>query len=415
MRRERDRELERRLAELPMPGEAEAEERSWEVVRRAYADRTPVRPTYRARRFALAAAAGAVLLAVGLSPAGAKVGDWVRDVVGEEDAKPELKTLPAAGEILVESDDGAWIVRDDGSKRRLGDYDEATWSPRGLFVAVTEGHRLTAVDPVGAVRWESPPQERGISDPRWSEYPGYRVAYRAGSDLRVIYGDGTSDRLLADDVAPVAAAWRPAPPENLKVPGVLPGLHVLAYVRRDNTIQIVDTDSGDVVSGGFEPGPLEPIRELEWSADGTQLLAVTEKALYVDGAPDSPSFVAPLGSRAAIDSASFSPDGKRIAVVRRVGDRGELALVEQTKGGVAKPPVLLSGPGRLTDPTWSPDGRWLLVGWPRADQWLFVRTDRRAQGPVPFGQITAQFESGDEESGGFPRISGWVLPERPAP
>ncbi len=92
----------------------------------------------------LAVAAGIAALVIGLSPAGAKVGDLVEQMgdavgLGEEDAKPALRSLPAAGELLVESAQGPWIVRDDGSKRLLGDYDEATWSPRGLFVAVTEG------------------------------------------------------------------------------------------------------------------------------------------------------------------------------------------------------------------------------------------------------------------------------------
>jgi WD40-like Beta Propeller Repeat len=68
--------------------------------------------------------------------------------------------------------------------------------------------------------------------------------------------------------------------------------------------------------------------------------------------------------------------------------------------------VLFSARGRLTGPTWSPDGRWLLIGWPAADQWLFIDTlhPRRA---VAFDGISEQFGGG-----GFPRVSGWILPER---
>ncbi len=63
----------------------------------------PGRPDPRSRRLILAVAAGAVALAIGLSPAGAKVGDLVSDVVGigEPDAKPALRSLPAPGELLV--------------------------------------------------------------------------------------------------------------------------------------------------------------------------------------------------------------------------------------------------------------------------------------------------------------------------
>ena len=71
-----------------------------------------------------------------------------------DDAKPALRSLPAAGELLVESEQGPWIVREDGSKRLLGDYEEASWSqPRGLYVAATDGRTLLAVEPDGTVRW----------------------------------------------------------------------------------------------------------------------------------------------------------------------------------------------------------------------------------------------------------------------
>ena len=35
---------------------------------------------------------------------------------------------------------------------------------------------------------------------------------------------------------------------------------------------------------------------------------------------------------------------------------------------------LFTGPGRFTRLVWSPDGRWLLVAWPDANQLFFVRT-----------------------------------------
>ena len=81
--------------------------------------------------------------------------------------------------------------------------------------------------------------------------------------------------------------------------------------------------------------------------------------------------------------------------------------------------VLFSARGKLTGPTWSPDGRWLLVGWPEADQWLFIpvarsrgdgRRDR--QDVVPFDRISEQFDPGGAGAAPFPRVAGWVLPER---
>ena len=171
-------------------------------------------PARRARRLVLVAVGGAAALAIGLSPAGAKVGDLAENMaeavgIGADDAKPALRSLPAAGELLVESEQGPWIVREDGSKRLLGDYDEASWSPRGLFVAAAKGRELIAVDPAGEVRWtiDAPGP---VSDPRWGGI-GFdtRIAYRSGDDLWVVDGDGSDERLLARDVAPVAPAWRP--------------------------------------------------------------------------------------------------------------------------------------------------------------------------------------------------------------
>jgi outer membrane protein assembly factor BamB len=329
-----------------------------------------VRPTYRARRLALALAAGAVLLAIGLSPAGAKVGDWVRDVVGEEDAKPELKTLPAAGELLVESGDGVWIVRDDGSKRLLGDYDEATWSPNGLYVAVTDGERLLAVDPEGEVRWEiEAPAD--IHDPRWTGTESdTRIAYRSGDDLWVVAGDGTGERLIASNVAPVAPAWRPL--GDTKVGPA--GAHVVTYLNRDGETQAVDVDTG-------------------------RKTATTKS----DNVPFATMGVGP-GSSLRVPS----PTQPRSALVGHRGGPSELLLLAED----GKPRTLFSGPGLLTAPTWSPDGRWILIGWRDADQWLFINADdpRRVK---PFDNITEQFGGGP-----FPRVAGWILPGaefRPGP
>ena len=154
----RDRELARALGKVRVPGERDAEDRAWELVRAAYEERTPAKRPTAGRRFALAGAVGATLLAIGLSPAGAKVGDAIEDVfgIGEPDAKPQLRSLPATGELLVDSGQGAWIVRDDGSKRLLGDYDQASWSPHGLYVAVAQGRELAAIDTAGDPRWTFP-------------------------------------------------------------------------------------------------------------------------------------------------------------------------------------------------------------------------------------------------------------------
>ena len=158
------------LRETPVPEEREAQERGWRVVRAALEARHPVPARLRLSRLAIALAVGLLIAAIALSPAGAKVADIVHDVVqpGAHNARPALTSLPARGRLLVTSPKGPWIVDQDGSKRLLGAYEGAAWSPHGLFAAVTRGRELTAVDPVGTVRWSlaaRPPGQRpGLVD-----------------------------------------------------------------------------------------------------------------------------------------------------------------------------------------------------------------------------------------------------------
>src|SRR4051812_15270107 len=121
------------LREYRAPGEGAAAERGWRVVRGAYSGAPASGRRRRQSRLAIAAAAGAVLLALALTGPGAAVADWVRDAIesGGGLSRP-LTSLPGPGRLLVESGQGAWIVSEDGSKRRLGRYRDATWSPHGL-------------------------------------------------------------------------------------------------------------------------------------------------------------------------------------------------------------------------------------------------------------------------------------------
>jgi hypothetical protein len=76
-------------------------------------------------------------------------------------------------------------------------------------------------------------------------------------------------------------------------------------------------------------------------------------------------------------------------------------------GEPARP--MFSARGDLTGPTWSPDGRWLLVGWPAADQWLMIEADRPRH-VVAFDRISEQFDPGGNGHAAFPRVDGWILP-----
>lgn len=226
------------LRETPVPGETEAAQRGLRVVNEAFAEHKPPRPAV-LPRLAVAFALVTLLAALMLSPAGAKVRGWIDDVftAGVRNAEPALTQLPGGGRLLVHSADGAWVVHGDGSRRLLGRFAEATWSPRGLFVAVTSGRTLSAVDPEGNPRW-SISAGAPVSDPRWSP-SGVRIAYRAGRQLRVIVANGSGDAVLDPLVAPLAPAWSPQ------------GAHLLAYVDSGGKLRLVNTDTRQTL-GSFE-------------------------------------------------------------------------------------------------------------------------------------------------------------------
>jgi hypothetical protein len=299
------------------PQEREAEERAWAVVRRAYAEREPVAWTRRHARPLVAGAVVAAAVAAVLSPPGRSVVHSLRKAVGVQHAQTELSSLPAPGRLLVSGSGGTWIVNQDGSRRRLGSYRDAAWSPHGLFVAATREHELVALDPKGNVRWTLP--RRSPRFPVWTgTRADTRIAYLAGGRLHVVAGDGTGDYTVGPAAA-VPPVW-------------LPGRIVVYSTGRGPVAY--NTDSRSVVHG----------------------------------------IVVRL----------------RNAEIRRRAGQSEV---------VSRGRVVFRGTGVFGQVVHSPDGRWLLVTWPTADQWVFVR-----RGPprriVGVSRISSQF-------GGFPRIDGW--------
>lgn len=411
-----ERLIRERLHAERVPGEREARERSWEVVRAAFERREHLRTHPPRARLALALAAALLFLAIAaLTPAGAAVAEWIGDVVrpGQERAEPALTSLPAAGRLLVVSEQGPWVVQPDGSKRLLGAYEDATWSPSGLFVAAARQRQLVAVDPSDAtVRW-SLAGPRPVRDPRWSP-SGFRIAYLSGDSLHVVAGDGTGDGLLARDVARVAPAWRPAAPGALEVNPSGVGTHVLAFADGEGRVEVVDADSGHLLWRSAVP---EALTGLEWSPDGRRLMAVADSSLRLLGRNGETLVELDQPRGASAELAAFSPDGDRIGLVRRVGAirpnaRGELVLV-RLDGARPRERRLFSGPGRFTGLAWSPDGSWLLLAWRNADQWLFIRpaeVEKVLEKVTAVGDIARQFDPGGTGPARFPSVSGWCCP-----
>jgi hypothetical protein len=99
----------------------------------------------------------------------------------------------------------------------------------------------------------------------------------------------------------------------------------------------------------------------------------------------------PLPTFPGAVAGAFQPNGRELAVVRRRGGLSELAVDGR---------ILFRGSGEFRQVAWSPDGKWILVGWPTADQWVFVRADGSRIRAV--ANVSEQFRSRS-----FPRIEGW--------
>ena len=297
------------------PGEQEAGERTWAIVRSAYESREPVAWPRRHARPLVAGALVAAIVASALSPPGRSVVHSIRKAVGVEHAEQALFSLPAPGQLLVTSRQGAWLVQTDGSKRLLGRYRDAAFSPHGLFIAGTRANQLVVVDPKGKVRWTL-----ARPTPRFPAWTGTRtdtrIAYLSAGQLRIVAGDGTGDHAVAraELVQPV---WRPG-----RVVVYANAGHTLAYDARSarrTTAQPAD----------------EPVQ------------------------------------------------------IRRRAGQSEI---------VAAGRLVFRGTGVFDQVVPSPDGRWLLVSWPTADQWVFVRL--RPRKIIGVARITRQF-------GRDARIAGW--------
>ena len=395
-RRRTEQRVRSALQELEAPDEPMAAERARQVVEAAFDEHTPAPPRSPVpRRAAIAVLAAAALAGFALTPAGADVREWIADTIepGEENAEPKLGSLPTPASVLVESPSGAWVIREDGSKRHLGDYDRATWSPNGRFVGVSDGPELRAIDPAGNFRW-SIETDAPVKAIDWSSDEGYRVAYIAGGELRVVTGDGATDAPVGP-AAEVRPVWQPESDPDAAV-------HRLTYVDRRNQIVNFGTDSDTVLWRTQRYS--KPIRSLEWSGDGERLLVTAGDYAALQDDQGETLLKGPIAT--GVEHAAISPDGESVAVVAR-GPRGvELSLLSD-----AAPVERLYSTGKQNQgaefdaPVFSPDGEWILLPWPEADQWLFVNVrDKRV---TAVADIARQFDADGKGAAGFPRVAGW--------
>jgi hypothetical protein len=372
--------VKRELERIAIPGEEGARERAWAVVRTAFAEREPIRRPSRWPRVAAVALALAATVAAVASPPGRAVLDEIREVVGVQRAQPALFSLPAPGSLLVSSQAGVWVVREDGSKRLLGDYREASWSPLGRFVVATRPNELAALEPDGGVRWTL--ARPGVRSPRWAgTATDTRIAYVDRTGLRVVAGDGTADRLVLSGFRG-ALAWRPGRSFELAV-----------ATARD--VRLLDTTTRRTLWRRAHDGHIG----MSWSAAGERLLVASTRALRLyDPRGRVRHELAPAG--APLSAAALAPSGASLVFAQGVAGRSELRVVPRLRPGATAVRRLLAGAGSFGELVWAPEGAWVLVSWGEADQWVFVRAN--GGGIRAVSDVSAQFRSRS-----FPRIEGW--------
>lgn len=392
-------DLRRALQRIQAPDELDAQRRAWPLVRAALDAREPVTwPRRNLRPLLVAAVAVAVLAAAVSSPGRALVGS-VRDAVTNDKVKagPALTSLPAPGMLLVNAKSGPWLVRFDGSMRRLGPWWEGSWSPQAKYVVVTRAHQLAAIDPnaKGAIRW-SLSRSRAVHAARWSP-EGFRIAYLNGRELRVVAGDGTGDGSLRQAVGATPPAWRPAAD------------HELAFSTVDGRIELVQTDSAKTQ---WRTVPGEVPTQLVWSEDGERLLVLGERSLRVLGADGRKlwSIGLPIGP----SGVAFVRKSHRFVMIRfsPATGRSDLVLLQaETDPGEAR--FLYSVPGDFGTLAISPNGNWLLVGWVNANQWLFLRLAAAKVQAV--SNVVEQFGGSGSAplEKTFPKSVSWCCPASP--
>ena len=240
------------------------------------------------------------------------------------------------------------------------------------------------------MRWSLARPER-VADARWAPVDGFRIAYLAGGALRIVNGDGTADHRYAAARSGVAPAWRPD------------GTHVLAYVDARDRVTVVAVDTRRCC-GAARPsrGPVA----LTWSPDGRRLLAAARGriVLFGDAGRRLASRAMPAG--AVVLDAEWSPARRarsRSRGARRPRGRSEVLLLDGARRLRGR--TLFTGPGRFGDVAWSPAGDRLLIGWPEADQWLFLRP-RGGGRLAAVGNIARQFMPGASRPP-FPRSVRW--------
>ena len=171
---------------------------------------------------------------------------------------------------------------------------------------------------------------------------------------------------------------------------------MLAYASTDGRVRVVEADGEQLWTA--DPGA--PPEQLLWSDDAGLLLVVTagrRHPLYKAGGEPAGVLETPEGQD--VLDAAFAPGSRDVAY--SVFDPESGASTIRLEGE-----QLQQGRGRLEDLVFSPNGSWLLTGWPEADQLLFLRLPGVSR-IVAVPDIRREFDPGGTGATAFPRVAEW--------
>ena len=311
--------------------------------------------------------AALVAVAVGVSQRDSglarEFGGWVRARRHAADADARRRSAgsscPRAGGCSSARASGLWVVERSGKRTAASaPWQDATWSPRGLYrrrrdaAARSPPSTRTTAPSAGSCAGPS-----ASSLPRWAPDDGFHVAYRSGHTLRIVYGNGEHDVKAGDRMANVAPAWRPSADRTL------------AWAATDGTVTVEDALTAKVLwtfgSAGSASAQPRVVGRRPPAADRRPPHVHDPRPRHRRARRHPPP-----GRQPRCSPPPSRPTGNRLALAVYADGQTEVRVQGET---------VLRGAGQLTDLEWSPDGRWLLAGWPSADHWLLVRASARAR------------------------------------
>ena len=252
------------------------------------------------------------------------------------------------------------------------------------FVIAWKGRRLAALDRRGKVRWSLQRPAAGAARALVAE----RLPRRLPLGRRPARGRRRRHRRPPPRTARASRRW----------PGGRAG-RTCSPTPPAATSTSLDVDSGVRLARIQLPRRLRPDRLVGRRHAPVRQPPPLDRRLRRARAPHRPH---PDAGRQTVTTFVPARGGSLVAVARR--DR----TVERGRadGPGSRDRVLFRADGRFSRLRFSPSGRWLLVAWPLADQWVYLRPGASGAARVLAApRVTRRFSGR-----GFPQLQGWCCP-----